>query len=124
MQEQIIARLSDYESTTGRLADELNKDERTVRGELAALVEMGIVERRAVGRQRFYRLAGRKRSGGRRPGPPRRFTDDQIREQLAALTAQLGHFPSLKEMEAADRSLARIVRASGGVKAWRLRLSR
>jgi Fic family protein len=122
-QEQVIAKLADYDSSSLRLSRELGIPTDTVTTALSQMRSLGIVERRNVGRGRIYQLvAAPRRRGGATPGPPKYWTDTRIKDELLKVIADRGDFPTLSQLESADPRLARAVRENGGVRAWRHRL--
>lgn len=122
-EELILAALSVQPLTSERLAGEIGKARRVVTDELGKLVELGVVRRHRLGRDRIYQLA---RTGSRRGGAgrPTYWTDERIATGLRDEAARLGHFPSGAELGAANSALLRAVRRHGGLREWRRRLER
>ena len=87
--------------------------------ELGALVEAGVFRSVGQGFGRRYELAGRSSSAGRR-GPAPHWTEERVRAELQALTAEFGRFPTPVEFRS-DGKWGLYLAASrlGGIRRWR-----
>ena len=120
-QEQIITLLSGGRMSSVEFVTATGASPRSVTTDLRALIDLGVVERRAVGRERWYRLAGRVSSSGR-TGRPEKWTDQRIITQLDQTTNELGRKPSVADLRRANSALYAAIRRRGGLKAWLKRL--
>jgi hypothetical protein len=99
---------ADVESLTGAA-------ERTAREDLKGLISAGVLTRVAGGR---YRLPKRRTGAGR----PTFWTDERVEQELRALIASYGEFPTATILQRDHRALSQAIYRSGGVRSWRRRL--
>lgn len=93
--------------------------------ELAALADVGIVDRVGEGSARRYRVVAARSRSGWKPtgGRPRAWTDDRIERELRALVDDAGSFPSIAQFDAAGaRRLYNAIQRHGGSVSWAERL--